>query len=208
MSEMMAQIAAEPLLAKQCVICREWKPRTDFYASTRCRDGLHGGCKHCQSLKAKERAKRPEVKAQKRKVHAEWREANREHYRDHGRQYASANPDKVAVWRRRYKERNADRIKENAAIRYVESRNDPDHLKREREKGRKFRELNREQYLAKSKKDHRIRTIRTNIALEIVRSLGIDVYKLAKERYDAELRTGEAAGEKLYQGPGASKEDC
>jgi hypothetical protein len=68
---------------KQCRICHEWKPVTDFHRNSKSRDGLQGRCKPC-------------VRAYNR----EWRARNRDRIATY-KWHSSWSPEKRAKWRAR-----------------------------------------------------------------------------------------------------------
>jgi hypothetical protein len=93
---------------KRCNVCRDEKPKNDFYLSRASRDGLSYTCRVCTDLKsARWREANPNA-------HKEWYANNRDHKREHFRQWRKANPERVKQTYRAWAQANKARI--NALI--------------------------------------------------------------------------------------------
>lgn len=92
---------------KQCSICREFKPKDDFYNNKSNKiDGLNPYCKKCTIEKSKkyrreniEKAKNYDKKIyqQKREYYIDktkkWVVENKDHYKDYSKKYRKENPE-------------------------------------------------------------------------------------------------------------------
>lgn len=83
---------------KICTKCKAEKPKSEFHAFHRTKDGLHTQCKACCCQKAKE-----------------WRAANQERARARSAKWKAENPQLVKAGSVQYYLKNSERIKENAA---------------------------------------------------------------------------------------------
>lgn len=84
---------------KTCRSCGTAKPREEFYADKRNKDGLRGSCKEC-SLKQNKK----------------WSDANKDKQEAYIKEYRAANRDKVRQWSADYRERNREAVREQGRL--------------------------------------------------------------------------------------------
>ena len=86
---------------KVCSKCKIEKPETEFFKSTKNKDGLRGSCKVCHQAQT-----------------TSWRELNRELYNRNARNYYARDKDKISKRRSESRQNNKElRDKDNARCR-------------------------------------------------------------------------------------------
>lgn len=106
--ERLERARLESLRVKRCNVCQSLKPRSDFSKRKASTDGLNYTCRACAALRcAKWNAAHPTA-------HAEWYDNNRDHKREHFRQWRKAHADHVKQSYRTWAKANKARI--NALI--------------------------------------------------------------------------------------------
>ncbi len=166
------------LLAKKCTKCGEWKSRGEFSPQSKTRGGLRSDCKACAAVVV--RAHRAKMRA---RTEIEIPSA---------RFCPDCNTEKPAIeFGRRLAARSGleTYCKECRATRDRKRRSEPHGTLREREfaKTRRWR-MSDSARKAETKRGA-IRELRNQIAVEICMRLGLNLQKLAKEKYDAEFRS-------------------
>lgn len=166
------------LLAKKCTKCGEWKPRTrdHFRTHSSISDGLRPECRICSGVAAKERderlrerrmAARPALKrcltCCETKSCAEF-----SHWKN--------SPDSLAPYCKTCRA-DAERKRRRADPGYIAIKD------RERHRRRKFTHAE----ISRQKRKGKIYRLKASIAISLCRELGVDIDKLAKEKYDADF---------------------
>lgn len=119
---------------KVCADCCQWKPFSDYYNNSKAADKHMHHCKPCTRERGRQwRARNPDLVSAGKVRHywkhreallqanKEWREANPERRRQAWRDWKIANPEASREMNLRYWNRNADRLRADARLRYQKS---------------------------------------------------------------------------------------
>lgn len=150
--------------SKRCTKCLETKPRAEFNARSRSKDGLTVWCKPCISTYAKEHYGR--TKAKRLAQSAAWYEANRDRKLKTTRRWMVVNAARNAENRRAYREANPGWSREST---------------------RRWRERNPERVLELSQ-ERRAREVGTRIGRIDWRALWTGVCGICGDSIDESLR--------------------
>lgn len=97
---------------KQCTVCKQPKPFTEFHRDKSSKDGHVDLCKGCKSeIDRQRRLDDPDYSRKRTESSRRFRENNPEYAKEWGRKWRKANPEKVAEKNKRYGERHPDRVR-------------------------------------------------------------------------------------------------
>jgi len=107
---------------KECNKCKKLKPYSEFYKCKTCIDGYRGKCKVCISLYKKERYKDNNVKETTAQRNKQWREKNRDKYKEYNKKYYSKNKERIKSNYKLWYSKNKEDIKEYKSEWYIKNR--------------------------------------------------------------------------------------
>jgi hypothetical protein len=169
----------DSLLSKKCSKCGEWKPRPAFYRSAAQRDGMRSQCKACDAAtvrhsRARMSAERANLPSPPEKVCVRC-----------GCEKPAADFNKVSYARDRLSGACRSCISQVRRDNYAAN---PAVALASRAHNAKYR-AETPDYKERDRRASGVYRIKASIAIAVCLELGMDLDKLAKEKYDADLKS-------------------
>ena len=165
------------LISKECSVCHEIKPVSEFSKQKGNKDGIRSKCKECDKQHNKQYYENNAEKI--RQQHKQYREDNAEKIRDYQKQYNKDNAEKVRQRVKQYHENNAEKIRE------YQKQYNKDNAEKVRERRRQYNKDNAEKH-KEYKKQHynkQIQEALQQIKTEVEKEPGKYNYIEGKEIY-------------------------